>query len=75
MVTVYTLPACPQCEMTKKFLIREGIPFEQIDLSEDEAATELVKSWGYQSAPVVRAGNEHWSGFKLDYLKQIKIAA
>ena len=75
MVTVYTLPSCPQCEMTKKFLTREGIEFDVVDLSEDEASTELVKSWGYASAPVVQVGDVHWSGFKLDMLKAIKIAA
>lgn len=61
--------------MTKKFLTREGISYNEINLSEDESATELVKSWGYASAPVVQVGEAHWSGFKLDQLKRIKIAA
>lgn len=61
--------------MTKKFLTREGIEYKEIDLTQDESAMEQVKEWGYAAAPVVLAGNEHWSGFKLDYLRQIKTAA
>jgi glutaredoxin-like protein NrdH len=61
--------------MTKKYLTRENIPFSEVDLTQDESAMELVRSWGYQSAPVVRYGSEHWNGFKLDYLKEIKVAA
>jgi glutaredoxin-like protein NrdH len=71
MVTVYTLPACVQCESTKKYLTNKDVSFEVIDLSEDAAAMEMVKSLGYQAAPVVIAGDEHWSGFRPDKLSAL----
>jgi glutaredoxin-like protein NrdH len=35
---------------------------------EDPAAHEYVKSLGYLQAPVVVAGDTHWSGFRPDML-------
>lgn len=70
-VTVYTLPSCVQCEQTKKTLTKNGVPYEVVDLSENEEAYEMVKGLGYQSAPVVVAGDEHWSGFRPDRLSSL----
>lgn len=65
-VTVYTTPSCPQCEMTKKTLTRENINFTVVDLSQDDVAMDMVKNeLGYAAAPVVVAGDQHWSGFRL----------
>jgi glutaredoxin-like protein NrdH len=71
MVTVYTLPSCVQCESTKKYLTSKDVPFETIDLSQDDAAMERVRGLGYQAAPVVIAGDEHWSGFRPDKLNSL----
>lgn len=71
MVTVYTLPSCVQCESTKKYLTNKDVPFETVDLSQDEAAMERVRGLGYQAAPVVIAGDEHWSGFRPDKLNSL----
>lgn len=68
MVTVYTLPSCVQCESTKKYLTNKDVTFQVVDLSEDEGAMNLVKTLGYAAAPVVVAGDAHWSGFRPDRL-------
>lgn len=68
MVTVYTLPSCVQCESTKRYLTTKDVAFEVIDLSQDVSAMEKVKALGYQAAPVVVAGDDHWSGFRPDKL-------
>jgi glutaredoxin-like protein NrdH len=52
-------------------LTNKDVFFEVVDLSEDVAAMELVKSLGYQAAPVVIAGDEHWSGFRPDKLSAL----
>jgi glutaredoxin-like protein NrdH len=67
-VTVYTTPSCIQCESTKKMLTKNEIEFNVVDLSEDEAALEMVRGLGYASAPVVVAGEKHWSGFRPDMI-------
>ena len=71
MVVVYTLPSCVQCESTKKLLTKNEIPFETVDLSVDEAAMEMVKGLGYAAAPVVVAGDKHWSGFRPDMISSL----
>ena len=67
-VTIYTLPSCVQCESTKKVLDKNNIEYSVVDLSMDESAYEMVKGLGYQAAPVVIAGDAHWSGFRPDLL-------
>lgn len=68
-VTVYTLPHCVQCDTTKRMLEKNNIEFNTVDLTQDDTAYEMVKSLGYQSAPVVIAGEDHWSGFRIDKIK------
>lgn len=70
-VTVYTLPSCVQCDSTKKFMKRNDIEFVEVDLTQDSEAYELVKSLGYAAAPVVIAGDVHWSGFRPDKIQSI----
>jgi len=70
-VTVYTTPTCPQCEMTKKTLTRGNIRYNVVDLSEDAAAMQMVKDMGYTAAPVVVAGEQHWSGFRLGAIQNL----
>ena len=70
-VTVYTLPSCVQCESTKKVLDRLSVAYDVVDLSEDESALEMIRNLGYQAAPVVIAGEDHWSGFRPDKLNAI----
>jgi glutaredoxin-like protein NrdH len=68
MITVYTLPSCVQCDSTKRVLTKNSIEYQVVDLSQDEVAMEMVKELGYNAAPVVVAGDDHWSGFRPDKL-------
>jgi glutaredoxin-like protein NrdH len=63
LVTVYTKPGCVQCIATFRRLDAKGIEYRPIDMTEDASALEKVKSLGYLQAPVIVAGDEHWSGF------------
>ena len=76
MVTVLSKKICPQCDLTKKLLTREGIPFEEIRMDEDEAALARAKDLGYLQAPVViTESGQTWSGFRPDLIKTLKQAA
>lgn len=68
MVTVYTLPACVQCDSTKRLLTRNSIEYQEVDLSQDADAMAMVRGLGYTAAPIVVAGDDHWSGFRPDKL-------
>lgn len=72
MVTVYTLPSCPQCDTSKSYLKKNGIAFEEVDLSTNEEAMAHVQSLGYTAAPVIVSGSVHWSGFRFEMLKSLK---
>ena len=71
MITVYTLPNCVQCDQTKRYMDNNGIKYSAIDLSQDVAASTMVASMGYRQAPVVITEHDHWSGFRLEKLKQL----
>lgn len=70
-VTVYTKPACVQCNATYKALAKQGIEYNLVDITESPEAREYVMALGYLQAPVVVAGDEHWSGFRPDRIKAL----
>lgn len=75
-LTLYTQPACSQCNMTKKWLDdpeRGNLKgqYQIIDLSESPADLAKVKALGYMSAPVVIVGDKHWYGFRPDLLAEV----
>jgi glutaredoxin-like protein NrdH len=73
-VIVYTNPNCVQCEMTKKFLDKEGIEYTVENLQSDENYEKLVEfvNQGFKAAPIVVTDTETWSGYKPDKLGAIK---
>ncbi|ROZ88046.1 glutaredoxin-like protein NrdH [Gordonia sp. OPL2] len=70
-ITVYTKPACVQCNATYKALDKQGLDYEIVDISTDDAARDLVMALGYLQAPVVIVGDDHWSGFRPDRIKAL----
>ncbi|MEJ2803959.1 glutaredoxin-like protein NrdH [Comamonadaceae bacterium PP-2] len=70
-ITVYTKPSCVQCNATYRALDRQGLAYEIVDLTQDEAALQKVRDLGYQQAPIVVAGDDHWSGFRPDKISAL----
>lgn len=68
-ITVYSKPRCVQCDATYRAFNKAGVDYRVVDLTEDVAALDLVRSLGYTQAPVVVAGDEHWAGFRPDRIK------
>lgn len=73
-VKLYSKPACMQCRATQKALDKTGITYEIIDLSTNEDAFNHVTQLGYVQAPVVEAGEQHWSGFRPEKIKELATA-
>lgn len=69
MVTLYTKPGCVQCKATYRYLDKKGIAYQSVDVSVDNEALDKIVSMGYQQAPVVIAGDVHWSGFRPDMIE------
>lgn len=67
-VTVYSKPSCVACTATYRALDNKGIDYKVEDIYEN---IEMIKGLGYLAAPVVIAGEDHWSGFRIDKISQL----
>jgi glutaredoxin-like protein NrdH len=67
-VVVYTLPECQLCRMTRMKLDQVGVSYTVVDLSQDEAALEHVKTLEHLQAPVVETASTSWSGFQPELI-------
>ena len=72
-VIIYTLPNCVQCDTSKRYMKKLGIEFEEVDLTKDAAAAEMVKELGYTAAPVIVNNGTHWSGFRMEMINGLKL--
>ena len=71
-VKVFFTPMCPYCVTLKEFLKEHHIEFEEIDVSQDEAAQkEMIEKSGQMGVPVVEIDGEVIVGF--DREKIIKL--
>lgn len=73
MITVYTKPACVQCNATYRALDAKGIAYNVVDVTQDDHALEAIKALGYMQAPVVMTDSEHWSGFRPDKIDELAL--
>lgn len=73
MVTVYSKPACVQCNATYRALDSKGIRYVIVDVTEVPAALEYItEELGYSQAPVVVVDDEsHWAGFRPDKILEL----
>jgi glutaredoxin-like protein NrdH len=70
-ITVYSKPACVQCNATTRALDRQGVAYQLIDISLDDEAYATVQGLGYRQVPVVVAGDAHWAGFRPDMISAL----
>ena len=63
-VKVYSTSTCPCCHKTKEFLKEHRIPFDDINVEEDQkAAQDMVKRSGQMGVPVIDIAGEIVVGF------------
>jgi len=74
-VTVYTKPACVQCNATYRALDRKGIEYKKVDISQDPEALDRIRDLGFMQAPVVITDTDSWSGFRPDKIEEIGTAS
>jgi glutaredoxin 3 len=69
---IYTARFCPYCQAAKSLLRREGIPFDEIDISGNcEARDEMInRSNGQTRVPQIFLGDRHIGD--LSELKALK---
>lgn len=70
-VVVYSTPTCPYCIRLKQFLNENNIPFEDFDVSADQAkAEEMIQKSGQMGVPVLDIEGEIIMGFDKERIKQ-----
>lgn len=74
-ITVYTRPSCGPCLATKAALTKQGLAYDVVDISQDDEARDYVMALGYLQAPVVVAGDQHWSGFRPERIRKLAAVA
>lgn len=72
-VTLYAKPegTCVPCTATERALVKHGIEFTKIDITEDQNALDYILSLGHRAAPVVVAGDKNWSGFRPELIAEL----
>ena len=70
-VTVYAKPGCPPCNATRQHLEKLGLEYTERDVTTDDAARQTIIDLGYTAAPVVVAGDDHWTGYRPDRIKAL----
>lgn len=73
-VTVIGKPGCVRCTATERALDTAKIEFEKVDATQQPEYMDKVLELGYKEFPVVLAGDEHWSGFRLDKINGLTVA-
>ncbi|MDY6794513.1 MAG: glutaredoxin domain-containing protein [Actinomycetota bacterium] len=76
IVKLYSTPTCPYCKMAKDFLGKEGVAFDDIDITSDgNAAREMVDKSGQMGIPVLEVDNTIIVGFDRGAYKKALVDA
>ncbi len=64
-VTVYTTQFCPYCVQAKRLLGERAIPYDEIDVSDDEATREemIERAGGKRTVPQIFIDGSHVGGY------------
>lgn len=64
LVRVYTTPTCGSCRRAKRLLEERGIPYDEIDVTEDDARGALLARTGRRTVPQIFVGDEEIGGWE-----------
>ncbi|MFH1704713.1 MAG: glutaredoxin family protein [Patescibacteria group bacterium] len=71
-VIVYSTPTCGYCKMAKTYFEKNGVEYEEKDVSSDiEARQEMIKKSGQMGVPVILIGDEFVIGFNQGRLAKL----
>jgi glutaredoxin-like protein NrdH len=69
-ITVWELPNCSQCMMTKREFDKRGIIYTTRKLT--PKATDRFLALGFTSAPIIETDAKRWSGFRIEKIKSLE---
>lgn len=67
-IKMYTTTWCPDCSAAKNFLRQRNVPFEEIDIEEEEGAEEIVirANDGKRKGPTFEVGGRYFACSPFD---------
>ena len=71
-VVVYSTQGCIECDMVKKVLTQEGIPFEVRDVLANPDYQAEVEKFGFLGVPVTVVGDRAVKGFNNELQELLK---
>jgi len=69
-VTVYGAPGCFRCTQTVRRFQSLGVEPDVVDITANEPAAQELREAGFQELPVVTTGEDYWTGFRLDRIRE-----
>lgn len=71
-VTVYSTDTCPYCTMMKSFLEQNDVPYQEVNVQQDQAAANrLVQETGQMGVPQTNINGEWVLGFDPDRVAEL----
>jgi glutaredoxin len=58
MIRLYSKPQCPYCDRAKIWLEHNGLPYEVINIMENQTALAFIKSRGHKTVPQIYYNDE-----------------
>ena len=69
-IKIYTTPTCPYCVMAKEYFRFKKLPFEEVDVSQNQdKAEELIKLSGQIGVPVIKIDDKVIVGFDQERIE------
>jgi len=59
LVTLYTQPLCPFCDLMKSMLDEAGIRYKVTDIKSNKTALEFIRNEGHKTVPQLYLGEVH----------------
>lgn len=71
-IKIFSTPTCPYCHMAKDYLKEKKVPFEDIDVSQDQQqARQMVERSGQMGVPQLWIEDQIVIGFNKPVIDQL----
>ena len=68
---MYSTPSCQNCILAKRFLEKNDIAFEEVNVEKDQVSAALIMArTSQQTVPVIEVGEKWIAGFREQELKR-----
>lgn len=70
-LSIYGTASCPACRKAREYLVKEGVPFNDLRIDDDETLRAEWRSLGKDSYPILLTPNKLRLGFEHDRMREM----